>query len=183
MGAVLPRDKVSRRRTRATLFGANAGRAPASVKRQLHPDVSGDKAEPLVKAMRIGTRAVAGQLHEAAAVVAGEIDRMTNQGLAEPGAALGRGDPHALDLGSLDGAAGEAGDHGQLQAADNDAIDFRDKHEIARLRRNLVEAAAVRGRIDGVLACPPQWIVGEERDNRRQVTAAGLSDQRMHSGE
>src|SRR4051812_14217008 len=60
-----------------------------------------DKAQPLVKPAGVGAGSVGGQLDEAAACLARHFDRVAHQAFADPTAAPGAGDTHALDLAPL----------------------------------------------------------------------------------
>lgn len=75
MGNPPARDKDSGR-----VAGLRAVRLIA--KPELHADMAGDKAEPLVKPVRIDARFVARQLDEPAALVAGDLDRAADKRLA-----------------------------------------------------------------------------------------------------
>ena len=54
-----------------------------SLQFKLHADMAGDKAEPLVKTMRVDARLIGSKLNQPAASDAGDIDRVTDEALAD----------------------------------------------------------------------------------------------------
>ena len=94
------------------------------------------------------TRLVGGQLDQAAAGRARQIDRDAEQRLADALAAVASVDPDAFDLGPGGTLARESGNEGQLQAADDPVAPARvgldrDQDLIAMLARDGVEGRGI----------------------------------------
>jgi hypothetical protein len=142
--------------------------------RQLEADMARGKTKPLVEAVRVGARSIAGQLDQTAALDAGDLDRIAHEALADAKPAMGGGDPDPFDQAAFHTAARQARDDRQLQAADNRAGVFRDKQAVAALCHDLVEGPPIRGRqrVGDFLARPSERVVGQQRDDRRHILAA-----------
>jgi len=131
--------------------------------------VAGDETEAFVKAVRFGPRLVGGQLDQAAAGLAREIDRGSEQRVADALAAVALVNPDGLDLGPGCAEAREPGNEGQLQASDDPVVSTRagldrDQDLVAVLARDGVEGFGI-GWWQGILealAMGPKWIVREQ---------------------
>src|SRR5258708_29927122 len=85
--------------------------------RQLQPQMAVDEAEAPIELVGLASRFVGGELHQPAALLLRPLDRMADERLAQPLAAVARVDPHPFDLRAPHPLAGAAGDDGQLQNA------------------------------------------------------------------
>src|ERR1700744_6564885 len=98
-----------------------------------------DKTQSLIKAVRVGARHIAGELYETAALGARDVDRVADEALADPKAATRGADPHPLDVPAFHAPPRQAGNHRQLQAADDLPRLLGDQRNVAALRRHVVK--------------------------------------------
>src|SRR5580704_12917887 len=101
--------------------------------------MAGDKVEPLVEAVRLGARVIAGQLDQTAALAPGDRDGMADELFAQSPPAAGGADPDPLDLPALHAVARKAGNDGELQAAEDGPGALGDQQEIPGLRSDVIE--------------------------------------------
>src|SRR5580765_8019814 len=101
------------------------------------------EAERLVEAVRGGPALVAGQLDEAAAAFPAFLDRPQEHRAADAGAALGLGDPYALDLAAPHAAPGQPGNEAELQDADHLSPIFGDREELVGVALDCGEGRGV----------------------------------------
>ena len=128
--------------------------------------------------MRIDPVVPGGELRHAAPPRAAFRHRPVDQLRAEPLAAQVAGNAHCLDLAAPRAAPGQARQEGKLQGADDAAFALGDDQHLVGVGMDQIERGAVAGveRQAGVLALCPAHIVGEQRDDRRQVVARRLAD-------
>ncbi|CAH1655099.1 hypothetical protein CHELA1G11_13443 [Hyphomicrobiales bacterium] len=155
------------------------GSSQRSSQVELHADMARDEAEALIETAGIGADGVAGELHEAAALGAAGANRISDELAAETLVAVAFGNPHTLDLATRRPPVAQAGNEGQLAAADDLPFVLHDDEPVVGILGDSREGREIAGGNDGVrqdLARLAELIVRQHLDYRPEVVDGRIAD-------
>ena len=136
------------------------------------------EAEPLVEAVGVVALDVGGELDEATALPSRPLDGPAEESGAQAGPSGRVGDADRLDLRARHAPAGQPGDEGQLQGADDGLVrSLQAGQELMGVRGDRGERRLVGGQVPGGVTTPRgDDVGGEECDQDREVCALGPAD-------
>ncbi len=130
--------------------------------------MGGGEPERFVEPAGVGTGGIGGELHHAAPLVARPGHRRLDQLAPDAGPALRGRHPHPLELRSRPATVGQAGQHRDLHAGHQLAVELPDEQEVVRIGVDPGEGHLV-GAEAGHLAADPELVVAQQGDDGGQI--------------